>query len=137
MALPSPTLARKSFGSKLFAALGMRRLAPFAGLSLADPAPGASGNLAVCGGEPSLAAVALWKGANRGALLEIPADQFVAGLSILRIHPRGGLANQIAIDIECTEKACFVTRQMRIYPDKSIDGDKEGVFDRGVVSPKA
>jgi hypothetical protein len=48
MVLPSPTLARKRFGSnKFFAAFGMRPLARGAGFSLADRAAGLLENLAV------------------------------------------------------------------------------------------
>jgi hypothetical protein len=52
------------------------------------------------------------------------------------MHLRGRLANQIAICIERTEKAFFVTPEMRFHPLKRIDGDKERIFDRGVIPPK-
>jgi len=66
---------------------------------------------------------------------EIRTNQFVA-FSAPRMHGRGRLENQIAICIERSEKAFFVMPEMRFHPLKSIDGDKEGIFDRGVVSPK-
>src|ERR1700730_237621 len=38
--------------------------------------------------------------------------------------------------IERTEKALFVTPEIWVHPQQSTDGDKEGIFDRGVISPK-
>jgi hypothetical protein len=78
-------------------------------LSLAGPAPGVLGKSAL-------------------ELSEIRANQLVAALSVPRMHLRGRLANQVAICIERTEKAFFVTPEMRFHPLKSIDGDKEGIF---------
>ncbi len=69
-------------------------------------------------------------------LAEIRTHQFVAALSIQRMHRCGRLANQIAILIECTEKAFFVRPEMRFHPLESIDGDKKGIFNRGIISPK-
>jgi hypothetical protein len=53
------------------------------------------------------------------------------------MHLRSRPANQIAICIESTEKASFVAPEMRFHPLKSIDGDKEGILDRGVITPKS
>jgi hypothetical protein len=70
-------------------------------------------------------------------LSEIRTNQFVAALSTPRVHLRGRPANQIAIGIERTEKALFVVPELRFHPLKRIDGDKEGIFNRGVISPKS
>jgi hypothetical protein len=69
-------------------------------------------------------------------LSEIRANEFTAPLSTLRMHRRGRLANQITVCIERSEKALFVSPKMRRYPFKRADGDKEGIFHRGVISPK-
>jgi len=73
---------------------------------------------------------------SRANLSEIRSNQFVAALSTPRVHLRGRLANQITIGIERTEKALFVTPETRLHPLKRSDGDKEGIFNRGVISPK-
>jgi hypothetical protein len=52
------------------------------------------------------------------------------------MHRRSRLANQIAICVERSEKTLLVTPEMRIHPQKGTDGDKEGIFDRSVISPK-
>ena len=52
------------------------------------------------------------------------------------MHLRSRLANQITMRIERTEKAFLVTPEMRLYPLKSVDGDKEGIFNRGIISPE-
>src|SRR5579872_7588355 len=52
------------------------------------------------------------------------------------MHLGGRPANQIAMRIECAKKAFFVTLETRFYPLKSIDRDKERIFDRCLVSPK-
>ena len=44
--------------------------------------------------------------------------------------------NQIAVCVERTEKACLVKPEMRLNSLESTDRDKEGIFDRGVISPK-
>src|SRR5260370_8898317 len=53
------------------------------------------------------------------------------------MHLRSRLENQITIGIERAEKAFFVTAEVRFHPLKRIDGDKEGIFDRGFISPKS
>jgi hypothetical protein len=53
------------------------------------------------------------------------------------VYRRGRLENQIAMCIERAEKPFFVAPETRFHPLKRIDGDKEGIFDRGVISPKA
>jgi hypothetical protein len=70
-------------------------------------------------------------------LSEIGANKLAAPLSTLRMHRRGRLANQITVCVERSEKAFFVSPKMRRHPLKRADGDKEGIFDRGVISPKA
>jgi len=52
------------------------------------------------------------------------------------MHLRGRLANQVAICIERTEKALFVKPGVRFHPLKSVDGDKEGIFNRSVIFPR-
>src|SRR6185369_2477578 len=52
------------------------------------------------------------------------------------MHLRGRLANQVAICIERTEKALFVKPEVRFHPLKSVDGDKEGIFNRSVIFPR-
>jgi hypothetical protein len=52
------------------------------------------------------------------------------------MHLRSRPANQIAICIESAKKASFVTPEVRFHPLKGIDGHEEGIFDRGVITPK-
>lgn len=63
-------------------------------------------------------------------LSEVLANQIVAALSMSRMHLRGRPANQIAMRIECSKKAFFVTLETRLYPLESVDRDKERIFNR-------
>src|ERR1700747_1442715 len=69
-------------------------------------------------------------------LPEIRTNQFITGLPIPRMYLCSRPENQIAACIKRTQKAFFVTPQMRFHPLKGVDGDKERIFDRGVISPK-
>jgi hypothetical protein len=71
------------------------------------------------------------------SLAEIRTSQFVAALSMPHENVRSRAENQIAMGIEGTEKAFFVTPETRLHLFKRSNGDEEGIFDRGVISPKA
>jgi hypothetical protein len=53
------------------------------------------------------------------------------------MHLRGRLENQIAMRIELTDEAFFVTPEKWFHALQRVDGDKERIFDRGIISPKA
>jgi hypothetical protein len=70
-------------------------------------------------------------------LPEIRGNQLVAALSVPRMLLRGRLKNQVAMCVERTDKAFFVTPEKWFHTLQRIDGDKERIFDRGIISPKA
>src|ERR1700751_5445331 len=70
-------------------------------------------------------------------LLEIRGNQLVAALPGPRMHVCGRLENQVAMCIERTDKTFFVTPKKWFHIRQRIDGDKERIFDRGIISPKA